>query len=540
MLSKVLAGMSYEGLSHLINPSIFGIINEFEAAPSPSRLAELVLDIYGGASLLRNKKSRDIILEYLDQSSAVKLLQGLGVSYNHEKPWDALSRIRFTQDRIDILFNFFCVDESLAQISNDNEEHSFCEAVLPEYGLFPHQERAAIEIKRELKRARSRVLLHMPTGSGKTRTAMSILSDYMRNSVLERQKCLVVWLADTEELCDQAATAFKEAWNKLGVGSSKLYRCHGKIDVDLSEIEDGFVVMGLQKLNALSRSQQQSYYQLCSKTRLVVFDEAHKAIASTYKHAIELFDTIGSASVLGLSATPGRAVFDDDENRRFAEFFNYRKVSLDIPGYTSPIEYLQKEGYLADVEYHDIDYHSSDFQLLQSDIENIADGKEPTDDLLNRLGQDQKRNIQILSEVSKLVSKGKKIILFMPSVESANGMFALLRYKGIKAGLITNETAGEVRASYISKYKKGDLDLLVNHGVLTTGFDAPITNVAVIARPTNSLTLFSQMIGRAIRGPRVMGNALADIYVVKDTLPGLRDMRKAFEYWDDSWGVQNG
>lgn len=71
--------------------------------------------------------------------------------------------------------------------------------------------------------------------------------------------------------------------------------------------------------------------------------------------------------------------------------------------------------------------------------------------------------------------------------------------------------------------------------MLTTGFDAPSTNVAIIARPTNSLTLFSQMVGRATRGVAAGGNEFSDVFYIKDTLPGMIDMVKAFSYWDDAW-----
>ena len=78
--------------------------------------------------------------------------------------------------------------------------------------------------------------------------------------------------------------------------------------------------------------------------------------------------------------------------------------------------------------------------------------------------------------------------------------------------------------------------VIVNYGVLTTGFDAPQTSAAVIARPTKSLVLFSQMVGRATRGERAGGNKRAEVATVVDTrLPGFCNMADAFDNWEDVW-----
>ena len=90
----------------------------------------------------------------------------------------------------------------------------------------------------------------------------------------------------------------------------------------------------------------------------------------------------------------------------------------------------------------------------------------------------------------------------------------------------------------IQRYKNNDPEprIICNYGVLTAGFDAPRTSAAVIARPTKSLVLYSQMVGRATRGPRAGGNAEAEIVTVVDTnLPGFGDMATAFGNWEDVW-----
>src|SRR3546814_2487998 len=90
------------------------------------------------------------------------------------------------------------------------------------------------------------------------------------------------------------------------------------------------------------------------------------------------------------------------------------------------------------------------------------------------------------------------------------------------------------RDAAIRRYKGNAAHPIVmcNFGVLTTGFDAPSTSAAVIARPTRSLVLYSQMVGRATRGVKAKGNATAEIVTVVDHhLPGFGDVAEAFENW---------
>lgn len=79
--------------------------------------------------------------------------------------------------------------------------------------------------------------------------------------------------------------------------------------------------------------------------------------------------------------------------------------------------------------------------------------------------------------------------------------------------------------------------VLCNYGVLTTGFDAPSASAAVISRPTKSLVLYSQMVGRVIRGPKAGGTPTCEIVtVVNPALPGFGDVADAFVNWEDVWG----
>ena len=103
---------------------------------------------------------------------------------------------------------------------------------------------------------------------------------------------------------------------------------------------------------------------------------------------------------------------------------------------------------------------------------------------------------------------------------------------------MTAETGQEERSNVIARFKSDSREHMVmfNYGVLTAGFDAPRTRCAIIARPTKSLVLYSQMVGRAMRGPRSGGNAKSEILTVVDiNLPGFGSMADAFTNWEELW-----
>ncbi|WP_321528564.1 DEAD/DEAH box helicase family protein [Sedimenticola selenatireducens] len=533
---SVLGNMRYEGITRIADELILTILNEVDNTVNISKLQTTILNIYGEGHLLLDANKRKVIFEYLLEEEAQDLCNVLNCPNNDRDVWAKLIGLNFNDDRKLKLLKYFNIP-NYEELLKEPDVVSYPDImqIIPNYGLFLHQERAAAQIKNLLVSPRSRVLLHMPTGSGKTRTAMSISCDYIRNHIEKRDGRVVFWFADTEELCRQAADEFERAWTNLGVGETNLYRLYGNSNVSLANITSGFVIAGLQKINSMISHEQNEFYAIGKRTSLLIFDEAHKALAPTYGHIINVFQTTGTASLLGLSATPGRSTFDAADNAKFAEFFDYKKVVLEVEGYVNPIDYLQEEGYLAKTIYHPLPYDASEIRLTRNEIKALTDGEDVPKSLLIRLGLDAKRNILILNLIIELCQEKRQIILFSCSVSNAETLYTLLKYKNINAGIVTSKTDNKVRQDTVSKYKSGDIQVIVNYGVLTTGFDAPKTNTAVIARPTTSLTLFSQMVGRATRGLKAGGNATCDIFVINDALPGFRNMADAFCHWDDAW-----
>jgi superfamily II DNA or RNA helicase len=113
----------------------------------------------------------------------------------------------------------------------------------------------------------------------------------------------------------------------------------------------------------------------------------------------------------------------------------------------------------------------------------------------------------------------------------------VLSARGHWASSITSKSGAE-RGEAISAFKDDaeNPKILCNFGVLTTGFDAPKTSAALIARPTSSLVLYSQMVGRAMRGISAGGNTSCEIVTVVDPrLPGFGSVTQSFTNWEDVW-----
>jgi superfamily II DNA or RNA helicase len=363
---------------------------------------------------------------------------------------------------------------------------------------------------------------------------MNVIVEHLR----EREPTLVIWLAYSEELCEQAASEFEQAWRHLGNRELQVYRYWGKHQLNPLSLHDGFLVAGLSKLYQSTMKDLQILNNLAQKCSLVIIDEAHQATAATYSLLLDsLVVQRRTTGLLGLSATPGRTWANIDADQALSDFFARRKVMLNVEGYENPIEYLVAEQYLAKAEYKTLMYHSG-VELSPADIKRLREVLDIPEEILIRLGDDEQRNLVILAEIERLAREHQRILVFAPSVPNSNLLASVLQARGLTAYSLTGGTPSIERERLIREFK-GDTPrpiVLCNYGVLTTGFDAPRTSAAVIARPTRSLVLYSQMVGRALRGVKAGGNPTAEIVTVVDpSLYGFGSAAEAFKNWEDVW-----
>lgn len=520
-------------LQNLIGVAVIRLLRLLDPnMATPSHLRELLVRIHTPEELVLDKQSRNQLIDLLRPQEAKILATILGYT-STDDCYARIKEVTITagskQERV--LLDFF---ELSGLIQEERIELPSTEVTTGGYPLFPHQRRAVREIQQLLQIEPKRAILHMPTGAGKTRTAMNIIAEHLRFY----EPTVIIWLAYSEELCEQAVSEFQKAWQYLGNRDVTVYRYWGNYELNPEEVTDGFIVAGLTKVyNSLKKSLKfiGTLGSLCS---LVVLDEAHQAVAPTYKLTLEaLVDPFPQTALLGLTATPGRTWSDISEDEKLSDFFARRKVTLKIPGYDNPIDYLIAEGYLAKINSRPLFYQSG-FSLTSEDLKRVEEELEIPIKILKMLAEDEQRNLRIIQEIEALIKHHHRIIVFATTVRHARLLAAVLQARGHHAMSIAGDTPSPERERVINSYKDFEPHpkILCNYGVLTTGFDAPRTSAAVIARPTRSLVLYSQMVGRAIRGTRVGGNSEAEIVTVVDiNLPGFRAIAEAFVNWEDVW-----
>ena len=407
------------------------------------------------------------------------------------------------------------------------------EVLSPRYGLFDHQRDAIRRLESVLRQDERRAVLHLPTGVGKTRTAMHVVSEWLRLN----EPSVVVWLASGRELLEQAVAAFHEAWSCLGTRPLQVAVMRGDQTPDLSAFFDGFLAVSLAKGWALSRVDPDWATRLSRSVRLVVFDEAHQSIAATYRRIADELTLDYRCALLGLTATPGRTWADIDVDGELAELFGGNKVTLDVPG-DNPIEFLIENGFLARPTFRTL-FAKPGLHVSDHELERISDLLDVPVRTVAALSMSEQYVTAVLTAIEELLGNDhRRVLVFAASVAHARLLTAVLIARGVRSEAVTADTSVRVRNRAIRMFKSDDRTpvVLVNFGVLTTGFDAPRASAAVIARPTKSLVLYSQMVGRVIRGPKAGGTDACEIVTVVDPrLSGFGDVATAFLNWEDVW-----
>lgn len=512
-LRQLLRDMSQDTLRAFLDRELVEILAGLEPSLSgKDALVEATLKVYDANELLADKDSRLELLRHLPLEKAEELLDRLDYRSGHN-PFRTLERLFASPSSayLEQLLAFFGVSIDV-QSSRQTSSNQYPLAVDTSYGLFPFQRftlRALLSVLEENNTA----LLHMPTGSGKTRTTMHLISRHL----CTREEGLVFWLSEQPEVLDQSAKAFAKAWNHLGDRQLEVFRLFGSEDIELEDLNSGFVVGGFQKLYSLHKHDENFLLRLGDRTDLVVVDEAHQAIAPTYNSVIRALSRKRRGTrLLGLTATPGRTWSDVDEDYRLSEFFEGRKVSLITGDNRNPIRFLIEEGYLSKPTFRHIELGSENESDRHGGI----------------------NNTKLVEEILGMLEEHSRLLVFASSVRHARLLSSVLSYKGVECGVVTAETSDAAREHLYHKFRRSSSKhmVLLNYGVLTTGFDAPVASGAVIARSTRSLVLFSQMVGRVLRGPQADGTREAEIVTTVDTqLPGFGSVREAFTNWEDVW-----
>ncbi|MFF8530521.1 sacsin N-terminal ATP-binding-like domain-containing protein [Streptomyces sp. NPDC015532] len=377
--------------------------------------------------------------------------------------------------------------------------------------------------------APQRGMLSLPTGAGKTRvTAEAVIRWVKRVGDL---KGPLLWIAQTEELCEQAVQSWKFVWSKVGAERPlTISRLWSSNEVGNVVDHPHLVVATDAKLERCLDTEQ---YTWLKQSALVIVDEAHTAISKRYTEILSLLGLTQYETgrhLLGLTATPFRNT-NEVETRRLVSRFGNRRLDEGVFPSGDPYRDLQKWGMLAQVEHR---------TLEGGRIELTRDEKAQAERMAmlsraaeQRLADDHARSRRIVDSVVALPSDWPTL-LFATSVDHAKYLSAMLNDRGVPSAAVDSTTSANDRRTRIENFRNGRIRVLTNYGVLTQGFDAPATRVVVVARPVYSTNVYQQMIGRGLRGPLNGGKDTCLILNVSDNIANF-DTQLAFTQFEHLW-----
>ena len=321
--------------------------------------------------------------------------------------------------------------------------------------LFDYQEDMKARIEKALCLHRS-VMAQMPTGTGKTYLLTAVIDSFVRANPKAK-----VWIvAHRRELVSQIDETVRKFHSYSSATSSLL-----------SSVK----AMSIQWL-------MRHYDEIEEEPGMIVIDEAHHALAKTYK---EMWERFPNAKFLGLTATPCRL-----NGKGFTDLFDVLVQSWGVP------EFISK-GRLATYDFVSIKSDGVTQRLIDSLQKRGADGdyqNKEMDMLLNK-----KPSIERLYRSLEEYGKDRKGIVYAINISHAQKITKLYQEHGVKAIAIDSKTPATERQQDIEAFKKGDIQVLVNVDIFSEGFDCPDVEFVQLARPTLSLAKYLQMVGRGLR-----------------------------------------
>jgi len=319
-----------------------------------------------------------------------------------------------------------------------------------------YQEQAITGLSTSLAEGNKQVILQAATGSGKTVMAASLV----RRAVDKGSS--VLFLAHRRELISQCS-------NKLslfGIG-------HGIIMA--GEVNEGWHLVQIASVDTLRARALSTNRMRLPKADIVIIDECHRSLSKTYRSIISIYE---KSFILGLTATPCRG-----------DGLGLGHVYSDMVCAPS-IKTLTTEGHLVPAKY---------FAPSIPDLTGVK--------LI--AGDYNKKQLATRMDTPKLVgdvvsnwiniANGKTTVVFASSVQHSINLMESFQELGIKAGHIDGSTETEERDLTLKQLEDGEITVLCNCLVLTEGWDCPSAEVCVLARPTKSLGLYLQMVGRVLR-----------------------------------------
>lgn len=311
-------------------------------------------------------------------------------------------------------------------------------------------------------------MVQMPTGTGKTILLAEVLRELKNERIRELKSSFggVLIVAHRMELIQQICQTLDAFEIKNGKVIENNEPGGDEIPV---------VVESIQKLAI-------HIDEVSMEPTLVVIDEAHHALAKTYRM---LWERWPKARFLGLTATPCRL-----DGTAFTDLFDVLLQSKDI-------QWFIREGWLSDFEYVSVQPDSEEMQKVKGLRKRGVDGDYQTKEMATVL--DVPESIRHLYNTYNIYARGKKGIVYAIDRAHAQHIAEYYAAKGVRACWIEARTPAKERERLVREYREGRMDVIVNVDIFSEGFDCPEVEFIQLARPTLSLSKYLQQVGRGMR-----------------------------------------
>lgn len=357
-------------------------------------------------------------------------------------------------------------------------------------------------------------ILVLPTGSGKTFVAIRFLC---LKPLSDGYK--ILWLAHTHHLLDQGFKEFDKHLNKIAeIKKSLKVRvvsgCKGHFRINAIKPDDDVLIATLQSVSQANDDRHpalEAFLESSGGKLFVVFDEAHHAPAPSYRRLIsELREQYKEMYLLGLTATP---IYSDERyagwlTKLFPQGFPKIVTAQDLMAQgilSQPISEQAETRITPDFEEREYQKWIGTFRDLPEDI-------------ITQLAKNRERNLYIAKYYADNREKYGKTLIFADRWYQCEAISDFLNQHGIRTGTIyshadaNSEFVGERKrrtadenSRAFDAFRKGELDVVINVRMLTEGTDVPDVKTVFITRQTTSQILLTQMVGRALRGPKFGG-----------------------------------
>ena len=331
--------------------------------------------------------------------------------------------------------------------------------------LRDYQQDLLVQMHRALASTRvARIMLQLPTGSGKTRIAGELLSGWLK----DRRKA--VWLTHRKELATQTEGMLREA------GVTATANMQWTPRTNAPTLLNGVVILMAQTVSR--RNGRANVWDGYNRSDLMIIDEAHHATADGWARAIKQWP----GPVVGMTATPWRLSQREGFDHLFKELHCGPQV-----------EALQSDKWLCQARV-----------MLPPEGERVQAGQ------VDYTGDYSESGIELANEDRDVWTAGalrfwqkhcenRQTVVYAVSVRHAQNLVAMFSDAGVPTGVLLGDTPTAERSRLLHEFQDGTIKALVNVAVATEGFDLPDAACVMLTRPTMSLSLYLQMVGRGLR-----------------------------------------